>query len=120
MTKKPIYTELDVAKLERAAAEENAAAKLELGQSSAKVAALKVAAGLTPLKAALIEKDTRIGVAREIAKSKFPDTMIKSWGKKVKAMGGSDADIAKLLQIFQSGIKEDIEKALRRLNGNVR
>ena len=71
---------LTVAKLNREAAGEDAAAKLELGTSAAKVAKLKVAAGLTPLKAALIEKDTRIGVARELAKSKFPTTMITSGG----------------------------------------
>ena len=71
---------LTVAKLNREAAGEDAAAKLELGTASAKVAKLKVAAGLTPLKAALIEKETRIGVAEAIAKSNFPTTMITSGG----------------------------------------
>ncbi len=60
-------------------------------------------------------------LARNINRAtKFPDTMAQLWSKTVKAKGGSDADVAKLLQIFQSGNKEDIEKALRRLNGNVR
>lgn len=67
---------LTVAKLNKEAAGEDAKATLLAGEASAKVAKLKVAAGLTPLRAALIEKDTRIGVAREIAKSKFPTTMI--------------------------------------------
>lgn len=68
--------ELSVAKLERAAAQENAAARLELGQSEAKVAALKVEAGLSPREQAEFDRDTKIGVAAEIAKSNFPTTMI--------------------------------------------
>ena len=68
--------ELQVAKLERLAAEENAAAKLELGESEAKVAALKVEAGLSPLERAQIDMRTKIGIAEAIAKSKFPTTMI--------------------------------------------
>lgn len=72
--------ELNVAKLERAAASENAAAKLELGQSEAKVAALKVKAGLTPLQAANIKMETEIGVARELAKVNVPETFIGGGG----------------------------------------
>lgn len=72
--------ELDVAKLERQAAQENAAARLELGQSEAKVAALKVQAGLSPLERAQIDRDTQIGVARELSKIKLPETFIAGGG----------------------------------------
>lgn len=72
--------ELTVAKLERQAAAENAAARLELGTSAAKVAELKVAAGLSPLLRAQIDRDTQIGVARELAKIKLPTTFIAGGG----------------------------------------
>ena len=68
--------QLTVAKLEKEAAAENAKATLLRGEAAAKVAKLKVAAGLTPLAAAQINRDTQIGVARELAKIKLPSTFI--------------------------------------------
>ena len=67
---------LTVAELNKKAADETAKAKLVLGESEAKVAKLKVAAGLTPLKEAEIMKETQIGVARELSKLKLPETFI--------------------------------------------
>jgi len=72
--------ELIVAKLEKEAAGENAKAKLLKGEAEAKVAKLKVAAGLTPLAEAEINRDTQIGVARELAKIKLPSTFIAGGG----------------------------------------
>ena len=91
--------ELQVAKLERQAAEQNAAAKLELGESEAKVAALKVEAGLSPLERAQIDMQTSIGVAREIAKAKFPTTMITS-GSGKNGSGMSPIEIVGLNQMM--------------------
>lgn len=79
--------ELEVAKLDRQSASENAAARLEIGQAAAKVAALKVKAGLTPLAQAEISRDTQIGVARELAKIKLPGTFISGGG------GGSNGAV---------------------------
>lgn len=71
---------LTVAKLDKEAASENAKATLLKGEASAKVAKLKVAAGLTPLRAAEINRDTQIGVARELAKIRLPETFIAGGG----------------------------------------
>lgn len=71
---------LTVATLNKQSAVEDAAATLAAGQASAKVAALKVTAGLTPLQAAEINRDTQIGVARELAKIKLPGTFIAGGG----------------------------------------
>ncbi|OAV43487.1 hypothetical protein [Lewinella sp. 4G2] len=46
------------------------------GRASAEVARLKVQAGLSPLEKAQIEKETRIGVAAELAKVKVPQIVI--------------------------------------------
>lgn len=46
------------------------------GKASAEVARLKVQAGLSPLERAQIEKETRIGVAAELAKVKVPSIVI--------------------------------------------
>ncbi|MDG1805759.1 SPFH domain-containing protein [Flavicella sp.] len=54
----------------------DAAAKLVLKEAEAKGDKLKVAAGLTPLEAASIEMETRIGVARELAKANVPNIVI--------------------------------------------
>ena len=54
----------------------DAAAKLVLKEAEAKGDKLKVAAGLTPLEAASIEMETRIGVARELAKVNVPNIVI--------------------------------------------
>ncbi|NJC27515.1 hypothetical protein [Neolewinella antarctica] len=56
------------------------------GKASAEVARLKVSAGLSPLEKAQIEKDTRIGVAAELAKVKVPQIVIGG------GSGGQGAD----------------------------
>ncbi len=49
---------------------------IALGEADAESARLKVAAGLTPLERATIEKETAIGVAHELAAVKLPGLMV--------------------------------------------
>lgn len=58
------------------------------GRASAEVARLKVQAGLSPLERAQIEKETRIGIAAELAKVQVPKILIGggSNGKNADAM----------------------------------
>ncbi len=63
------------------AAKLNAAADLVKKEAEAKGDKLKVAAGLTPLEKANIEKETRIGVARELSKVAVPKIVIGGGGK---------------------------------------
>jgi len=79
--------ELEVARLGRLAAAENAAKELELKKADAEGAALLVKAGLTPLDAANIQKETAIGVARELAKMNVPQIFIAGGSD-----GGTTAD----------------------------
>lgn len=51
------------------------------GRAKALANRLLVAAGLTPEKRAIIEKETRIGVARELAKIKLPGIMVLGGGE---------------------------------------
>lgn len=51
-------------------------ATIAKGEGEAAAAKLKVAAGLTPLERATIDKDTAIGVAGELAKVKLPQLMV--------------------------------------------
>lgn len=57
-------------------AEENKKAIIAKGQADAEAARLKVAAGLSPLERATIDKETAIGVAAELAKVRLPQAMI--------------------------------------------
>ncbi len=75
------------AEKERAVAEKrleqaklDAAAELAMKKAQAEGDKLKVAAGLTPREKAELEKETAIGVAAELAKTKFPETMIFGGG----------------------------------------
>ncbi len=71
--------EYEVASLEAKKAHENAKKILAEGRAEAEANRLKVAAGLTPLEKATIEKETAIGVARELANSKqalVPEIMV--------------------------------------------
>ena len=70
----------EVAKLEAEQAKYEAQKIAEKGKAEAEVAKQKVIAGLTPLEKATIEKETQIGVATELAKVKFPETMVISGG----------------------------------------
>lgn len=58
----------------------DAAAELAMKKAQAEGDKLKVAAGLTPREKAEIEKATAIGVAAELAKTNFPETMIFGGG----------------------------------------
>lgn len=73
--------ELNVAKLNRQTQEENANALLIQGKAEAETARLKVQAGITPLEKAQIERDTAIGVARELAQINVPQIVITGGGK---------------------------------------
>ena len=53
-----------------------AASELALKKAAAEGDRLKVAAGLTPKERAVIDKETAIGVAAELAKVKFPTSMV--------------------------------------------
>ena len=66
----------EVAQLDRKTAEEQAKAKLVKKEAEAKANRLLVAAGLTPLDRAKIQKDTAIGVAEQMAKVTFPKLMV--------------------------------------------
>jgi regulator of protease activity HflC (stomatin/prohibitin superfamily) len=72
--------DFETAKLNRETAEQDAKARETAGRAEALVAQLKVNAGLTPQERAEFDMKTRIGVAAEIAKTKFPDNMIISGG----------------------------------------
>lgn len=66
----------EVAKFAKLQAEQEAQAKIVQGKAESEVSRLKVSAGLSPLEKAQIEKETRIGVAAEIAKVQFPASMV--------------------------------------------
>jgi len=68
--------EFEVTALQAKKAKEEAKKIEAIGRAEALAAKAKVAAGLTPLEKAQIEKETAIGVAAEIAKVKFPDNMV--------------------------------------------
>lgn len=68
--------EFEVSQLKRKQAEQDAAAEVTTGKALAEVNRLKVQAGLTPLERATIDKETRIGVAAELAKVQFPGMMV--------------------------------------------
>lgn len=68
--------EFEVSQLKRKQAEQDAAAEVTTGKALAEVNRLKVQAGLTPLERATIDKETRIGVAAELAKVQFPGMLI--------------------------------------------
>jgi len=67
--------ELKVAELATLRAKQEAEAELVKRQADAQANALLVKAGLTPKEKATIQKETAIGVARELAKTKFPQIM---------------------------------------------
>ena len=70
----------EVAKLEAQKATYEAQKIKAEGEAQAYAARLKVQAGLTPLEKATIEKETKIGIAAELAKVKFPERMIVAGG----------------------------------------
>ncbi len=72
--------EAEVAGFLRQKAEQEARAKTVQGEAEAAVSRLKVAAGLSPAERAEFEMKTRIGVAAELAKTKFPENLIIAGG----------------------------------------
>lgn len=70
----------EVARLEADRARYEAQKIKAEGEAQAYAARLKVQAGLTPLEKATIEKETKIGIAAELAKVKFPERMIVAGG----------------------------------------
>ena len=83
--------EFEVSQLKRKQAEQDAAAAITQGKAEAEVNRLKVAAGLTPLERAEIEKATKIGVAAELAKVQFPGMMVIGGGGNGGALNPFDA-----------------------------
>lgn len=81
----------EVSQLQRKQAEQDAAAEVTKGKALAEVNKLKVQAGLTPLEKATIDKETKIGVAAELAKVQFPGMMIIGGGNGGSATNPFDA-----------------------------
>lgn len=90
----------EVAKLEAEKAKFEAAKIKAEGEAQAYAAKLKVQAGLTPLEKATIEKETQIGVAAELAKVKFPDTMVICGGDG-KGNGANPFDAVGLKALYE-------------------
>lgn len=72
--------QFEVARLGALTAIEEAKKVKFAGEAQAYSNKLKVAAGLTPLEKAMIDKETKIGIAQAISGVKFPETMIISGG----------------------------------------
>jgi regulator of protease activity HflC (stomatin/prohibitin superfamily) len=70
----------EVAQLARKQAEQDAQARITNGRAEAEVNKLKVAAGLTPIERATIDKETAIGVAEQLSKVQFPGMMVLGGG----------------------------------------
>lgn len=83
--------QLEVSVLNRKQAEQDAAADIVKGKALAEISRLKVQAGLTPLERATIEKETRIGIAAELAKVQFPGMLIIGGDSKGGATNPFDA-----------------------------
>jgi regulator of protease activity HflC (stomatin/prohibitin superfamily) len=66
----------EVSEFQKKQAEQEAKAKILQGEAEAHVARLKVSAGLSPLERATIDKETAIGVAKELAGVQFPESLI--------------------------------------------
>jgi hypothetical protein len=81
----------EVAQYEAKRADENAKKIIAEGRAEAEAARLKVAAGLTPLEKANIEKETAIGIAQAFAQTKFPDNWVIIGGGS-NSQGGGKVD----------------------------
>lgn len=77
---------LITAQLNRQASEEDAKALLVKKDAEAKANAKLVQAGLTPLEKANIEKETTIGVARELAKMNVPQIIVTGGEKGINPL----------------------------------
>lgn len=77
---------LITAQLNRQASEEDAKALLVKKDAEAKANAKLVQAGLTPLERATIEKETAIGIARELAKINVPSIIVTGGEKGINPL----------------------------------
>lgn len=75
----------------RKQAEEEGKAKVFQGEAEAKVAKLKVAAGLSPKEAAEFRMNTSIGVAEKLANVRFPSMMVIGGSSNGSALNPFDA-----------------------------
>ncbi|MBO5440993.1 MAG: hypothetical protein J6J35_02130 [Alphaproteobacteria bacterium] len=96
----------DVAKLQALQAKYEAEKVAEIGKAEAEVARQKVAAGLSPLEKATLEKETAIGIAKEIANVKFPETMVIAGGGKEGGVSPWDAVGLNQMMEITAKIKE--------------
>lgn len=88
--------EFEVSQLRRKQAEQDSQSSITKGKAEAEVNKLKVAAGLTPLERANIEKETAIGVAEKLSQVQFPSMMVLGGG----ANGPTDPFAAVGLESF--------------------
>jgi regulator of protease activity HflC (stomatin/prohibitin superfamily) len=73
--------DFESAQYQKKQANEVAQAKILEGEAEARVARLKVQAGLTPKERAEIDKEKAIGIARELSKVQFPASMVVVGGE---------------------------------------
>lgn len=83
--------EKEVAEQRALQAEEEKKAIIAKGEADARAAALKVAAGLSPLEKANIDMQTAIGVAGQLAKVQLPKLMVIGGDKNGQALNPFDA-----------------------------
>lgn len=83
--------EYNVSVSNRKKAQEEAKATLVKKEAEAKANRLLVSAGLTPLQRATIDKEIKIGVAKELASVKFPEMMVIGSGGDSGALNPFDA-----------------------------
>lgn len=83
--------EFEVSQLRRKQADQDSQAAITRGKAEAEVNKLKVAAGLTPLERATIQKDTAIGVAEKLSQIALPQMMVLGGGGNGSPMNPFDA-----------------------------
>lgn len=96
--------EYEVAKLQAMKAEEVARKVRAEGEAEAAIAAAKVRAGLTPYDAAIIKKETMIGIAKEFANSKT------EWVPKIMVTGNNTGGTDPMQSVGFNMLLQVIEK----------
>jgi len=96
--------EYEVAKLQAMKAEEVARKVRAEGEAEAAIAAAKVRAGLTPYDAAIIKKETMIGIAKALADSK------NEWVPKIIVTGGNGNGSDPMQTVGLNMLMQSIEK----------
>lgn len=102
--------EFEVSVFARKQAAEQAASVTLKGEADAKIAKLKVSAGLTPLEKATIAKETSIGVAAELAKVQFPSMMVIGGSSNGHALNPFDAVGLKSMIEISNQLSKESEK----------